>query len=166
MPPFRTKENTEALWSGIADNSIDMFGSDHAPHTLEEKDTRSVWDTKVGIPGLETTLPLILTMVHKNRLLLSQAVRLLSEKPAEIFGLEDRGYLEQGKNADLVVVDYNEKYKIDALKFHSKAKFSPFNGWEVQGKPMKTFVNGQLVMDEQEITTKAGSVITARREQK
>jgi dihydroorotase len=166
MPPLRTKENAEALWSGIADNSIDMFGSDHAPHTLEEKDTRSVWDTKVGIPGLETTLPLILTMVHKNRLLLSQAVRLLSEKPAEIFGLEDRGYLEQGKNADLVVVDYNEKYRIDALKFHSKAKFSPFNGWEVQGKPMKTFVNGQLVMDEQEITTKAGSVVTARREQK
>ena len=166
IPPLRTKENVDALWSGIADNSVDMFGSDHAPHTLEEKDTRSVWETKAGIPGLETTLPLILTMVHKNKLFLSQAVRLLSEKPAEIFGLEDRGYLEQGKNADLVVVDYNEKYRIDALKFHSKAKFSPFNGWEVQGKPMKTFVNGQLVMDEQEITTKVGSVVTARREQK
>ncbi len=165
MPPFRSKENVEALWSGIADNSIDMIGSDHAPHTLEEKDARSVWETKVGIPGLETTLPLMLTMIHKNKLFLSQAVSLLSEKPAEVFGLEDKGYLQQGKSADMVVVDFNAKFKIDASKFHSKAKFSPFNGWEVQGKPVKTFVNGQLVMNEQQVAFKAGNLIAARRGQ-
>jgi dihydroorotase-like cyclic amidohydrolase len=72
--------------------------------------------------------------------------------------------LEQGKKTDLVAIDFNEKFKIDASKFHSKAKYSPFDGWEVQGKPVKTFVNGLLVMDEQEIVAKAGSGEIIRRE--
>ena len=84
----------------------------------------------------------MLTQVKKNRLSLSQVVYLLAEKPAEIYGLSDRGHLEQGKNADLTVVDFNYQFKIDASKFKSKAKYSPYNGWEVQGKPVKTFVNG------------------------
>jgi dihydroorotase-like cyclic amidohydrolase len=72
--------------------------------------------------------------------------------------------LEQGKKADLVAIDFNQKFKIDASKFYSKAKYSPFDGWEVQGRPMKTFVNGILVMDEQEIVAKAGSGAIIRRE--
>ena len=112
---------------------VDTLGSDHAPHALSEKSASSVWDVKVGVPGLETTLPLILTHVKKNRLSLAQAVQLLAEKPAEIYGLNDRGRLEQGKNADLTVVDFNSKFKIDASKFKSKAKYSPYDGWEVVG---------------------------------
>jgi dihydroorotase len=131
---------------------------------LEEKEARSVWDIKAGIPGLESTLPLILTMVHKNKLTLIRAMELLSEKPAEIFQLEDRGRLEQGKKADLVVVDFNQKYRLDSSKFKSKAKFSPFDEWDVQGKPLKTFVNGLLVMDEGEIVTHPGSGLILRRE--
>ena len=149
-------EGLEAGW-------VDSLGSDHAPHALSEKSASSVWDVKVGVPGLETTLPLILTAVKKNRLSLSQAVALLAEKPAEIFGLSDRGRLEQGKNADLTVVDFNGKFKIDASKFKSKAKFSPYDGWEVQGKPVKTFVGGLLVFDEGEIVAKAGSGSLVRR---
>ena len=72
--------------------------------------------------------------------------------------------MEQGKKADLVAIDFNQKFKIDASKFHSKAKYSPFDGWEVQGRPVKTFVNGLLVMDEQEIVAKAGSGEIIRRE--
>ncbi len=165
MPPLRSKEHLEALWKGIAEGTVDTLGSDHAPHTLQEKDTNSVWDIKAGIPGLETTLPLILTMVHKNKLPIDRAVQLLAEKPAEIFSLTDRGRLEQGKAADLVAVDFNQKFKIDAAKFRSKAKFSPFDGWEVQGKPVKTFVNGLLTMDEEEIVAKPGSGRIIRREQ-
>lgn len=165
MPPLRSRENVEALWKGVTEDTVDSIGSDHAPHSLEEKNADSVWDVKVGVPGLETTLPLVLTMVHKNRLSLNRAVQLLTEKPAEIFGLNDRGCLEQGKNADFVVVDFNQRFKIDASKFQSKAKFSPFNGWEVQGKPVKTFVNGQLVMDEQDIVAKPGSGSVVRRAQ-
>ena len=106
-PPLRSKKQVEALWKGLEAGWIDSLGSDHAPHSLSEKSASSVWDVKVGVPGLETTLPLILTHVKKNRLSLAQAVQLLAEKPAEIYGLNDCGGLEQGKNADLTVVDFN-----------------------------------------------------------
>jgi dihydroorotase len=157
MPPLRSKSQIEALWKDVADGWVDVLGSDHAPHALSEKSAGSVWDIKVGVPGLETTLPLMLTMVRKNRISLAHIVRLLSEKPAEIFNLKDRGRLAQGRKADLVVVDFNRKFRIDASKFHSKAKYSPFDGWEVQGRPVKTFVNGLLIMDEQDIVAEAGS---------
>ncbi len=142
-----------------------VIGSDHAPHTLDEKSAESIWDVKVGVPGLETSLPLHLDNGREEiDYLLGRVVQLLAEKPAEIFGLNDRGRLGQGKKADLVVVDFDQKFKIDASKFHSKAKFSPFNGWEVLGRPVKTFVNGKLVMDEQEIVAKPGSGDVIRRE--
>jgi dihydroorotase len=157
MPPLRGERHVAALWKGVVDGGVDVLGSDHAPHALSEKAAASVWDVKVGVPGLETTLPLMLTMIRKNRISLARLIQLLSEKPAEIFNLKDRGGLMQGNRADLVVVDYNRKYRVDASKFHSKAKYSPFDGWEVQGKPVKTFVKGLLVMDEQEIVAKPGS---------
>jgi len=164
MPPLRSKSHIVALWKGIANGWIDVIGSDHAPHALKEKSASSITIVKVGVPGLETTLPLMLTMVRKNRLSLAHLVRLLSEKPAEIFNLKDRGRLEQGRKADLAVIDFNRKFKIDASKFHSKAKYSPYDGWEVQGRPVKTFVNGLLIMDEQEIVAKAGSGEIIRRD--
>jgi dihydroorotase len=83
-------------------------------------------------------------------------VRLTSENPAKIFHIKDRGSLKEGCFADIVVVDINQEHKIDASRFKSKAKFSPFDGWKVKGKPVKTFVNGQLVMDEGEIVAKPG----------
>ncbi|MEM2081552.1 MAG: dihydroorotase family protein [Candidatus Bathyarchaeia archaeon] len=164
VPPLRSRIHIQALWQGVAEGWVDTLGSDHAPHTLEEKSASSVWDVKVGLPGLETTLPLMLTMVKKNRISLAHVVRLLAEKPAEIFRLNGRGRIEPGKKADLAVVDFKQKFKIDASKFHSKAKYSPFDGWEVQGKPVKTFVNGLLVMDEQEIVAKPGSGRVIRRD--
>jgi dihydroorotase len=96
-------------------------------------------------------------MVRKNKISLGRMVQLLSEKPAELFNLRDRGSLAQGKNADLVVIDFKRKFRINASKFHSKAKFSPFDGWQVQGCPVKTYVNGLPIMDDMEIVAKAGS---------
>ncbi|MDH5419250.1 MAG: dihydroorotase family protein [Candidatus Bathyarchaeota archaeon] len=156
-PPLRTRKDVIALWGALKQGLIDALASDHAPHTLEEKEVESVWDAKPGIAGLETTLPLLLTEVSEGRLTITDLVRLTSEKPAEIFNLRNRGCLEEGNWADIVVVDMNRKYKIDASNFHSKAKYSPFDGWRVKGQPMKTFVNGQLVMDEGEIVAKPGT---------
>ena len=116
------------------------------------------------MPGLETMLPLLLTMVRKKSLSLERLVGLVAEKPAEIFNLTGRGRLEHGCKADLVAIDFNRKFKLNASQFHSKAKYSPYNGWEVQGKPVKTFVNGQLIMDEGEIVAKAGSGEILRRD--
>jgi dihydroorotase len=156
-PPLRPKEDVEALWNALKHGSIDTLASDHAPHTIEEKEAESVWDAKPGIPGLETTLPLLLTQVNEGRMTISDLVRITSEKPAQIFNLKSRGSLEEGNHADIVVVDINREYRIDSSKFHSKAKYSPFDGWKVRGKPIKTFVNGQLVMDEGEVVAKPGT---------
>ena len=162
-PPLRSKSHVDALWKGIEDGWVDAIGSDHAPHAQSEKLASNVWDVKVGVPGLETSLPLLLTLVKKNRLTFSQAIWLLAEKPAEIYGLNDRGRLEKGKNADITVVDFNSKFKIQASKFKSKAKFSPYDSWDVQGKVVKTIVNGILIFDEGEIVAKGGSGLIIRR---
>jgi dihydroorotase (multifunctional complex type) len=162
-PPLRDKTHRDALWKGIENGTIDTVGSDHAPHTLEEKNASSIWDVKVGIPGLETTLPLMITLVRQKRLCIDQVVRVLAEKPAEIFGLTDRGRVEKGKNADLTIVDYKAQFKIDSSKFKSKAKFSPYNGWEVYGKPTKTIVNGKMVFSEGEIVANGGVGLIVRR---
>ncbi|NLE06434.1 MAG: dihydroorotase family protein, partial [Crenarchaeota archaeon] len=165
IPPLRSKENSDALWDGINRNLVDCIGSDHAPHSIEDKESKNIWEVKAGIIGLETTLPLILTAVHRNQLTLQRAVELLSEKPAEIFSLHDRGKIEPGKNADLIVIDLNSKYKIDSTKFQSKVKYSPFHGWEVKGKLITTMVGGQIVFDEGTTAEKAGNIIVARGEQ-
>jgi dihydroorotase len=157
MPPVRGKPHTTALWNGIKNGCIDILASDHAPHALEEKKAKTVWNVKVGIPGLETTLPLMLIEVKQGRLSIADIARLTSEKPAEIFNLKGRGCLKEGNCADLTVVDLKRKYKIDASTFHSRAKYSPFDGWQVEGKAVKTFVTGQLIMDEGEVVSRQRS---------
>lgn len=163
MPPVRDKQHAEALWEGVRNGWVDIVASDHAPHTIGEKEAETVWDVKVGIPGLETTLPLLLTQVKRGRMSIGDVARLMSEKPAEIFNLKGKGYLREGNNADLTVVNLRKKFRIDASGFQSKAKFSPFDGREVEGKPAKTFVGGQLIMDEGEIIAKPGSGRVIRR---
>lgn len=164
LPPLRESLSVNALWEGLANGSVDVLGSDHAPHTLEEKMASSIWEAKVGVPGLETTLPLMLTMIKKNYFTISMLVELLAEKPAKIFSLKDKGCIEQGRNADFVVIDPKTSFVIDGSSFHSKAKFSPFDGWQMQGKPVKTFVNGHLAMEDGEIVNKSGSGGVIRRE--
>jgi len=155
-PPIRTKKDVKALWNAFQRGLIDIVASDHAPHAIEEKKVESVWDAKSGIPGLETMLPLLLTQVNKGRLKISDLVRASSEKPSQIFHLKDRGSIAKGNWADLTVIDLNQEYKIDSSRFHSKAKYSPFDGYKVKGKPIKTFVNGRLVFDEDDIVVKPG----------
>ncbi len=155
-PPVRSSEDIASLWTALQSGYIDILVSDHAPHTLDEKGGSSVWEAASGIPGLETLLPLMLTEVNKRRLSISTLVQMTSEKPAEIFGIKGRGRLIEEGYADLVVVDMKREYRIDSSKFYSKAKFSPFDGWMVKGKPVKTLVNGHLVMDEGEILAKPG----------
>jgi dihydroorotase len=157
MPPIREKPHSAALWNGIKNRWVDILASDHAPHTLQEKKEKIVWNVRVGIPNLETTLPLMLTQVKKRKLSIGDVVRLMAEKPAEIFNLNRRGYLKEGNSADITVVDLSKKYRIDASKFRSKAKYSPFDQWIVEGKPVKTFVNGKLIMDAGEIVANAGN---------
>jgi len=155
-PPLRSEKDRRSLWSNLEKGIVDIIATDHAPHALDEKKKDSVWEVAPGFPGLETMIPLMLTQVNEGRLALSKLVQITSRKPAEIFGIEKRGSLEEGCFADLIVVDMKEKWKIDSSKFYSKAKFSPFDGKTVKGKVIKTFVNGRLAMDEGEIVGKPG----------
>lgn len=156
-PPLRDISHADSLWRGIKEGLVDVIASDHAPHSLEEKTSNNIWNVKVGIAGLETMLPLLLTEVNNGRLSLQELVKLTAENPARIFSLPGVGSIVEGGRADLVAVDLRFEYRIDASKFKSKARFSPFDGWKVQGKPVKTFVAGKLIMDDGEIVAEAGS---------
>jgi len=162
-PPVRSRNIVDALWSAVKNGQIDILASDHAPHLIEEKKGKSIWDVKPGIPGLETLLPLLLTKVNEGQLSVKDLVRLTAEKPAEVFRLRGYGFLEEDYNANITVVDLHREGKINASKFHSKAKYSPFDGWRVKGVPVKTFVNGRLVMDEGEVVSEAGVGSVLRR---
>ena len=162
-PPVRSKEEQQLLWKGVSEGEIDIIASDHAPHALEEKFSDEIWKVSPGVPGLETTLPLMLTQVNRGLLSIDDLVRLMAENPAKIFGLEGKGVLKNGFSADITVVDLNREGIIDSSKFYSKAKYSPFDGWVVKGLPVKTFVNGVLVMDEGEIVAKPGVGMIIRR---
>ena len=121
---------------------------------LEEKNGYPIWKIKPGIPGLETTLPLLLTQVAENRLTLHDLVRLMAKNPSKLFCLKNRGAIMVGNWADLTVVNSNYEYNVNASSFHSKAKYSPFNGYRVKGKVIMTFVNGELIMNENEFFPK------------
>jgi dihydroorotase len=156
VPPLRKTSDVAYLWRNLRKGLVDTIASDHAPHTLEEKNAEKIWDVKTGIAGLETMLPLMLTQVNKGRLTIQRLVRLTCEAPARIYRLSNCGSLEEGAIADVTVIDLKKEHRMDASRFHSKVRYSPFNGWKVKGLPVKAFVNGQLVMDEGEIVAEPG----------
>ena len=152
-PPLRSEEDMLALRKGLADGTIDIIASDHAPHSPEEKNRG--WDqAPFGIIGLETTLGLILTfLVHPGILTLSQAIAKMSIIPARIFGLDALGIgtLRPGVKADLTLIDLDRKWKVDANRFYSKGRNCPFNGWELHGKAILTIVGGRIVVKDAEV---------------
>jgi len=146
-PPLRSEEDMAALREGLANGTIDIIASDHAPHSPEEK-SRS-WDqAPFGVIGLETTLGLVLTyLVRPSILTLSEAIEKMTITPAKIFGLDVLGVgtLGPGLKADLTLIDLDRKWKVDINSFYSKGRNCPFNGWELQGKAILTIVEGRVV---------------------
>jgi len=155
-PPLRSRQTVNLLWEGLGRGLVDIVASDHAPHSLDQKVDRSVWDVKPGVPGLETMLPLLLTQVNRGHLTMQELVSLTSEKPSLIFGLTDRGRLAEGYQGDLVVVDMKREGVVDPARFKSKAHYSPFEGYRTVGAPVMTFVNGVPVMEEGEVVAESG----------
>lgn len=163
-PPFRSNIIRDELWNAVEEAKIDLVASDHAPHLMAQKVALSVWDMKPGVPGLETMLPLLLTKVNEGQLTLGEVVRLTAEKPAEIFQLQERGFLKEGCIANLTVVDMHQEGSVDSSRFYSKAKYSPFEGWRIKGLPVRTFINGFQVMKEGEIVADFGTGSILRRD--
>ena len=142
-PPLREKGKNVTI-SDLNENS--MIGTDHAPHSLEEK-TKGVWDSSPGIPSLETVLSLLLTEVNRSNLDLRLIPKIFSENAAKRFNLENKGFIKEGFDADLVVIDLKKEGVFDIENFYTKAEYSPFDGLSYKGKATMTIVNGDIVME-------------------
>ena len=146
-PPLRSEEDVAAVREGLANGTIDMIASDHAPHSPEEKN--HPWEeAPFGVIGLETTLALVLTfLVRPGILTLHQAIDKMTTMPARIFGLDVLGVgnLKPGIKADLTLIDLNKKWTVDVNRFYSKGRNCPFHGWELHGKTILTIVAGKIV---------------------
>lgn len=162
VPPLRSNTNMAELLRAMARGPATLVASDHAPHTIEEKD-RSPGESLPGVPGLETTLPLLLTLVSKGLMSMSRLVKLLAANPARVFGLRGKGGLQVGSDGDVILVDLKKETKIDSSGFFSKAKFSPFDGLMTTGAVHSTIVNGTIVYKEGAIVAGEGTGQVLRR---
>lgn len=152
-PPLRTKEDVEALRQGLKENIMDVIATDHAPHTRLEK-KQPIEKAPFGIVGLETAAALTYTeLVKKDYLTPMQMAEKMSYNPAQVIG-SDRGSLEKGKPADIVIFDPEKTYQIDASKFASKGKNTPFDGRTVTGEVKMTICDGKIIY-ENEVTGEA-----------
>ena len=146
-PPIRSKRHQEALWDAIEKGIVKTIGSDHAPHTLEEKQGKN---PPSGIPGVATLLPLMLNHVATGRLSLNKLVELTAQNPAKLFGVQNKGAITNGFDGDLVLVDMKAKYFLEP---EYKCGWSPFAGTKLQGKIRKVILNGKVVLTDGELTT-------------
>jgi len=156
VPPLRDEETRERLLAQVSRGFVDVIASDHAPHTIEEK-SPATGDPAPGIPGLETTLPLMLTLVNRELLSLSDLVRMCSSRPARIFGLARKGALRVGFDGDVTIVDLKARRRIRSQDFFSKAKYTPFENVRTQGKVFATVANGKIVFEDGDIIARPGS---------
>ena len=144
-PPIREARHREGLWAALDQGIVDVIGSDHAPHTREEK-AGDYPATPSGMPGVQTLLPLMLDHVNAGRLSLRRLVDLTSAGPQRIFGIAGKGRLAVGYDGDLTLVDLGARREITADWLAAKCGWSPFEGMTVTGWPVATVVRGRIVM--------------------
>jgi dihydroorotase len=153
-PPLRTKDHYDRLWVAIKNNIVDVLGSDHAPHSKENKN-KDYPNTPSGMPGVQTIFPVMLDHVNNGKLSLEQLIKLMCENPCRIFGIKNKGYIKEGYDADLTIADMNKEVVIKDDMIASKCGWTPFNNHKVKGFPVGTIVNGNLVMLDGEIIIKS-----------
>ncbi|MEE9393877.1 MAG: dihydroorotase [Planctomycetota bacterium] len=149
-PPIRDAHHRDALWRAIADGTVHVIGSDHAPHTREEK-AQAYPASPSGMTGVQTLLPVMLDHVAKGKLSLERLVTLTSANAARIYNMKDRGFVQTGLRANLSLVDLGARRTISNDWIQSRAGWTPFDGVEVQGWPRATLVGGNFVMRDDEL---------------
>ncbi len=144
-PPLRSKKDIQKLINGIKDGTIDVFATDHAPHTFDDKDVEFD-NSPFGINGMETAVSLILDkFVNKNIISLKRFIEMFSTNPANILGLKNKGKIYEGADADLTILNLSKEIIVDKNKFKSKSRNSPFHNWKLRGTVEKTMVKGKVV---------------------
>ncbi len=154
-PPVRGPEHRAGVWRGLEQGVVDVLGSDHAPHTLEEK-AKPYPESPSGMTGVQTLVPVMLDHVAKGRLTLSRFVDLTSAGPARLFGIVGKGRIAAGYDADFTVVDLKREETIRDSWIASRCGWTPYDGKRVTGWPVGTFVRGRRVMWEGELTSAGG----------
>ena len=149
-PPIRGNEHKEKLWEGIQNGTVDIIGSDHAPHTKEEK-SRPYPLSPSGMPGVQTIVPLMLNHVNQGRLSLEKLVELMCLNPTRLFGIKNKGGIKKGLDADITIVDMNKEFEISSDWLKYKCQWSPFTGDKVKGWPKATLLKGEIVMRDGEV---------------
>jgi dihydroorotase len=146
-PPLRSEADRKALLAGLADGTITVIATDHAPHTQTAKMVEFDY-APFGIIGLETAIPVCLKELYHSKILsISDFVAKFTSGPAAVLGLKNRGF-KPGNDADITIIDTELKIKIDADKFYSKSRNTPFNGMTFKGKAVATIVDGKFVFKE------------------
>lgn len=145
-PPIRDAHHRDAIVQAMQDDLFDVFGSDHAPHTIEEK-SKPYPHSPSGMPGVQTMLGVLLGLVKQDKLTLEKLVRMGSERPAELYGIEGKGKLEAGFDADIVIVDMNDTQAVTKDWLQSKCGWSPYEGRTFPGKITSVWVGGHQAVD-------------------
>lgn len=143
-PPLRLRTDQIALMRGIKFGVIDLIATDHAPHTKEEKE-KDYWNAPAGMPGVETMMPLMLNAVNEGKIALEKLIELVSVNPCKVYGIKNKGAIEEGRDADLIVVDLKKEQKIKEEELFTKCKWSLFEGMKLNGVIEKTIVNGKII---------------------
>ena len=157
IPFAHPVDHLERYWSAVASGVIDAVATDHAPHALAEKQVArdDPWSAPPGYPGVETSLPIVVDAMLRGRLTLDVLVRAMSENPARILGLAEKGGIAPGKDADLVLVDPEGEWVVDEASLHSKAGWSPFHGRRLKGRIAATLLRGMVIAKDGEIVSDA-----------
>jgi dihydroorotase len=154
-PPIRDARHREGLWQGIAQGIVDVLGTDHAPHTREEKE-QPYPASPSGMPGVQTIVPVMLTHVAQGRLSLERFVDLTAHGPQRVFGLADKGRLAVGYDADFTIADLKARRTISSADMATRSGWTPFDGFEAEGWPMATVIRGVTVMRDGEVVSPGG----------
>ena len=157
-PPLRTKEDVEALIECLKDGVIDAIATDHAPHTLADKNC-GLELAAFGISGFETALGCLMELVHQGEISLTQLISKLTYEPAKVIGRHNKlGTLKAGAPANITMLDPDREWTVDSRNFASKGKNTPYDGYKFKGKVMATTANGKIVYmdDSLRVTSKHG----------
>jgi dihydroorotase len=154
-PPLRSHVDLTNLWDGLRTGRINMIASDHAPHTQSEKEAGALIAPS-GIPNLDVMSKLFLSLVNKGTISLPNMVSLMCTNPARIFGIEQKGAIAPGFDADILILDMDETGKIDPGEFYSKAKYSPFEGWKTKGVVKTVILRGEVAYEDRDFNVKKG----------
>nr|WP_028954268.1 dihydroorotase [Synechocystis sp. PCC 7509] len=151
-PPLKSPHDNEVLWQALLDGVIDFIATDHAPHTLAEK-AQEYPNTPSGMPGVETSLPLMLTAAMQGRCTVAQVANWMSSAVAKGYGIANKGAIAPGYDADLVLVDLETYRPVVREELLTKCGWSPFEGWKLTGWPVITIVGGQIVYENGKVNT-------------